>query len=96
MPPAYPISPDADDGNHEISTAPTTPNGRLTFSPILQALSLDDEIAFGNVTTGEPSAHHLVRNVCCVGAGYVGTYNLSLPSLLTHAIFSQKFTKEFH
>lgn len=68
-------SSDTDDGNHEMSTAPTTPDGSLTFSPVLQALSLDDGITIGNTTVNETSTHHLIENVCCVGAGYVGMSN---------------------
>ncbi|KAF7903704.1 uncharacterized protein EAF01_006753 [Botrytis porri] len=63
---------DTDEITHDISTAPTTPDGSLTFSPILQALSLDDGIAFENSLRSENSTHRLVQNVCCVGAGYVG------------------------
>ncbi|KAI9649767.1 hypothetical protein NHQ30_002348 [Ciborinia camelliae] len=64
-------SPNIDDGNHDMSTAPTTPDGSLTFSPLLQALSLDDDIAFGTSNNEIPS-YNLLENVCCIGAGYVG------------------------
>ncbi|QSZ30215.1 hypothetical protein DSL72_004737 [Monilinia vaccinii-corymbosi] len=63
----------ADDGNYSIigiSTGPTTPNGSLTFSPTLQALKLDVAVVLGDHI--ETSAHHIVKNVCFVGAGYVG------------------------
>ncbi|TGO63142.1 hypothetical protein BCON_0015g00710 [Botryotinia convoluta] len=72
MPPKDSIPLDTDESAHDISTAPTTPDGSLTFSPMLQALSLDDGIAFENSLKNENSMHRLVQNVCCVGAGYVG------------------------
>ncbi|KAF7861646.1 uncharacterized protein EAF02_010600 [Botrytis sinoallii] len=72
MPPKDPTPLDTDGSTHDISTAPTTPDGSLTFSPILQALNLDDGIVFDNSFRNENSRHRLVQNVCCVGAGYVG------------------------
>ncbi|TGO24649.1 hypothetical protein BPAE_0098g00400 [Botrytis paeoniae] len=72
MPPKDSISLDSDESTHGISTAPTTPDGSLTFSPMLQALNLDDGIAFENSLRNENSTHRLIQNVCCVGAGYVG------------------------
>ncbi|KAF7947491.1 hypothetical protein EAE96_008578 [Botrytis aclada] len=63
---------DTDGSTHDISTAPTTPDGSLTFSPMLEALNLDDGIAFENSLRNENLTHRLVQNVCCVGAGYVG------------------------
>jgi len=65
----------------DIFTAPTTPDGSLTFSPVLQALKLKD--ALENETLGKrktiesldnahSSSYSEVRNVCCIGAGYVG------------------------
>lgn len=72
MPPKDSTPLDTDGSTHDISTAPTTPDGSLTFSPILQALNLDDGIAFENSLRIESSTHRLVQNVCCVGAGYVG------------------------
>lgn len=72
------------------STAPTTPEGSLSFSPVLPpargADGVDDDtigsldartrnlgrsisssLLDSNILAG------LVRNICCVGAGYVGT-----------------------
>ncbi|TGO37859.1 hypothetical protein BHYA_0087g00170 [Botrytis hyacinthi] len=72
MPPKDPTPLDTDGSTHDISTAPTTPDGSLTFSPMLQALNLDDGIAFENSLRSENSTHRLVQNVCFVGAGYVG------------------------
>ncbi|TEY73302.1 hypothetical protein BOTCAL_0080g00300 [Botryotinia calthae] len=72
MSPKDSIPLDTDESTHDISTAPTTPDGGLTFSPMLQALSLDNGIAFENSLRNENSTPHLVQNVCCVGAGYVG------------------------
>lgn len=65
------------------STAPTTPEGSLTFSPILRAAAdgaLDIEYASlaaraNNMTLSSsqlPTRAPAVRNICCVGAGYVG------------------------
>ncbi|KAM3081165.1 hypothetical protein ACMFMG_005120 [Clarireedia jacksonii] len=64
-----------DDGSQELSTAPTTPDGSLTFSPVLGNLILDDEISVENndaATIMNSSAHSAMKNVCCIGAGYVG------------------------
>jgi UDPglucose 6-dehydrogenase len=65
------------------STAPTTPDGSLTFSPVLQALKLEDALedaAMGRNTqrTSNSSLEatiyrgRAVKNICCIGAGYVG------------------------
>lgn len=68
------------------STAPTTPDGSLTFSPVLQALRATDALemdAIASLSALQPpstaaQASHVVpvqvRNICCVGAGYVGAY----------------------
>jgi len=72
MPPKDSKPLDTDESTHDTSTAPTTPDGSLTFSPMLQALSLDDGITFENSLRNESSTPHLVKNVCCVGAGDVG------------------------
>lgn len=49
----------------DSSTAPTTPEGSFLSSPVLQPQILDSP-DFGIVQAG------IVRNICCVGAGYVG------------------------
>jgi len=71
----------------ETSTAPTTPDGSMSFSPVLQASHLLD--AFDGAMPGAGIASRLesifptsldlnsnapitVKNICCVGAGYVG------------------------
>lgn len=64
------------------STAPTTPDGSLTFSPVLQALKLHDALedaAAGQAKMRTPSGSLsvtppgvVVKNICCIGAGYVG------------------------
>ncbi|KAF7860368.1 hypothetical protein EAF04_008495 [Stromatinia cepivora] len=72
MPPKYSKSPDIDESNHDLSTAPTTPDDSLNFSPVLQALSLDDGIILEKLPMNQISAHHLLGNICFVGAGYVG------------------------
>jgi hypothetical protein len=80
---------DSDDSAIEPSTAPTTPDGSLSFSPVLQAAQLLD--AFDGRTgvqsrPGRGSSATLdldgtvpmvVKNICCVGAGYVGKLQLN-------------------
>jgi UDPglucose 6-dehydrogenase len=80
----FPAIVDSEDSAIEPSTAPTTPDGSLTFSPVLQAAQLLD--AFDGITgvqsrSGRGSSATLdldgtvpmvVKNICCVGAGYVG------------------------
>jgi len=72
------------DLERENSTAPTTPDGSLTFSPALQALKLQDALekeslarwketkGFETLENTSPSSDIEVRNICCIGAGYVG------------------------
>ncbi|RDL39925.1 Udp-glucose 6-dehydrogenase [Venustampulla echinocandica] len=74
---------DTDDCLVDASTAPTTPDGSLTFSPVLEALKLRDALEGATAGRGTsiqdtsldgamyPSRCE-IRNVCCVGAGYVG------------------------
>ena len=76
---------DTEDSLLDISTAPTTPDGSLSFSPVLQALNLHDALEDASVGSGKRrqgsnsldaalhSNRHEVKNICCVGAGYVGT-----------------------
>ncbi|KAF5503977.1 UDP-glucose 6-dehydrogenase [Colletotrichum fructicola] len=73
-------------GFREPSTVPTTPDGSCTFSPVLRyAHEADcDESVDGERFTalenkgieGRPglssTTQNPVRNICCVGAGYVG------------------------
>jgi len=75
-----------EDSSLDNSTAPTTPAGSLTFSPALQALRVQDALEEGgngkfrkgsdsldaNLYTGSA-----VKNICCIGAGYVGELRLS-------------------
>lgn len=75
---------DSDESAIDPSTAPTTPDGSLSFSPVLQAAQLLD--AFDGTAgvqsrPGRGSSATLdldgtvpmvVKNICCVGAGYVG------------------------
>lgn len=65
-----PSSPQADSHEDstnilEGSTAPTTPEGSYMSSPLLQPQVL--EALDMGITQTRP-----VRNICCVGAGYVG------------------------
>jgi UDPglucose 6-dehydrogenase len=74
----------SDDCLSDISTAPTTPDGSLTFGPALQALKLQDELQndaserekHRTSSTAQDAAMQVrggeVKNICCVGAGYVG------------------------
>jgi hypothetical protein len=83
--PSFPASAvDSEDSIVDISTAPTTPDGSLSFSPVLQALKLQDALedaasGRGKQRTSSTSlnaAMHSnnggVKNICCIGAGYVG------------------------
>jgi UDPglucose 6-dehydrogenase len=68
----------------DISTAPTTPDSSLTFSPVLQASKLHDALEDAASGWGEQRTSTLsldatiracgggVKNICCIGAGYVG------------------------
>ena len=79
----------------DISTAPTTPDGSLTFSPVLQALKLQDALEDAASGRGQQrtsgtsldaamrSSGGGVKNICCIGAGYVGRFFI----LLLHVIF---------
>jgi UDPglucose 6-dehydrogenase len=71
------------------STAPTTPEGSLSFSPQLQpqdVLRYLDGDARDNGPSLSSDAFDVaaqpqpVRNICCVGAGFVGT--LTAPEAL--------------
>lgn len=76
----------SDDNLMEDSTAPTTPDGSLTFSPALRALRIQDafeDVAFGDNKETQNNAsirdalqltRNGVQNICCIGAGYVGVY----------------------
>ena len=66
------------------STAPTTPDGSLTFSPALQAMRLQDALEHEALERREPTGFESldrtlssspleIKNICCIGAGYVGT-----------------------
>ncbi|KAM0157921.1 hypothetical protein ACHAPG_004467 [Botrytis cinerea] len=94
MPPKDPMPLDTDESAHDTSTAPTTPDGSLTFSPMLQALSLDDGITFENSLRNESSTPHLVKNVCCVGAGYVGGPTAAILALQNPQIIFTVFDKD--
>ena len=72
------------DSELENSTAPTTPDGSLTFSPVLQPLKLQDALERESLLRGKEtkcfeildngclSKNIEVKNICCIGAGYVG------------------------
>lgn len=75
-------SPSSVDFDETVSTAPTTPEASLTFSPVLQPSRFHDafeETAKDKIIQArgaqEPlleTAPKTVKNICCVGAGYVG------------------------
>ncbi|RYC58610.1 hypothetical protein CHU98_g7594 [Xylaria longipes] len=68
----------AGDGYQDLtSTAPTTPDGRLSSNPLRREPETDTsdrlESASSHFANGtSPEAHRGVRNICCIGAGYVG------------------------
>jgi UDPglucose 6-dehydrogenase len=88
------LSPAAEAEDHvllDASTAPTTPEGSLSFSPVLRAArdvdiggyesgvahhgrSRNSHQSLGLTLSNAASAQQIraVRNICCVGAGYVG------------------------
>lgn len=76
-----PLSPalDADEfATLDDSTAPTTPEGSLSFSPQLHPQDVSAHLN-GLRSDGAPfspdlldAAQSPVRNICCVGAGFVG------------------------
>jgi hypothetical protein len=82
--PPLACSVDADENFYDNSTAPTSPDGSLTFSPVLQALKLRDALErssptknqarnvspFTDVNSSAESSR--TTRVCCIGAGYVG------------------------
>ena len=64
------------------STAPTTPDGsNQEFSPVMRPLvrPVDGEDARTNGArangTASASQNPVIRTICCVGAGYVGTFS---------------------
>lgn len=79
---------DPDDGVYrDSSTAPTTPEGSLSFSPVLRprngetrdherggvaAKSHIPGISLSSTTLDAQGRVFPVRNICCIGAGYVG------------------------
>jgi UDPglucose 6-dehydrogenase len=74
----------SDDNVFDLSTAPTTPDGSLTFSPVLQPSRLQDALddaamgkydqrkGSGSLDATLYSSGGEVKTICCVGAGYVG------------------------
>lgn len=90
MPGVFPAIADLDDSAAEPSTAPSTPDGSLTFSPIIQAANFQDAFdgitevqtrsGMGSSTTLDLDATvpKVVENICCVGAGYVGEFQTKI------------------
>lgn len=85
---------DSEESVMETSTAPTTPDGSLSFSPLLQPMQLLDAFDGILASAGTPTptirnvptnfdlnenAPAAVKNICCVGAGYVGKSVSLLP-----------------
>jgi hypothetical protein len=89
---AFPAVADSDESTTDPSTAPTTPDGSLSLSPVLQAAQLLDAFdgrAGVQTRPGKGSSATLdldgtspmvVKNICCVGAGYVGELRLNYKS----------------
>ncbi len=90
-----PSSVNAEEVFHDTSTAPTTPDGSLTFSPVLQALKLHDALEVvtlaspgklrkesTNLTVRAGAGVGKVEKICCIGAGYVGVLRLSFRPLV--------------
>lgn len=61
----------------DCSTAPTTPEGSYMSSPLLRPQIPPESLAMG-LSQSRPVT---VRNICCVGAGYVGEYTSNFCSL---------------
>jgi UDPglucose 6-dehydrogenase len=92
MPRAFSAVADSDESAIDPSTAPTTPDGSLSYSPVLQAaqfLDAFDGTAGVQSHPGRGSSATLdldgtvpmvVKNICCVGAGYVGELQSKLCS----------------
>ncbi|KAB5576219.1 hypothetical protein GE09DRAFT_618928 [Coniochaeta sp. 2T2.1] len=60
---------------NDASTAPTTPEGSASFSPILRPQTSSRDLVGSTITLSAAdysSQYPQVRNICCVGAGYVG------------------------
>ncbi|AEO66488.1 uncharacterized protein THITE_128638 [Thermothielavioides terrestris NRRL 8126] len=82
MNPLPPSAVEADElGALDDSTAPTTPEGSLTFSPPLRPQDDAAYLNLGSRANSPPLSSALsdaaaraspVRNICCVGAGFVG------------------------
>jgi len=78
--PSPPSTVSSDDSLVDTSTALTTPDDSPTFSPVLRASRLHDGLDDSNTfavksssldaTLDSPS--HRIKNICCIGAGYVG------------------------
>lgn len=72
-----------DDNAPDSSTAPTTPDCSLNFSPVLLPSQLQDvleDVIVGRSTLRQsraildthPKSGAALKNICCIGAGYVG------------------------
>lgn len=73
----------SEDSVLDISTAPTTREGSVTFNPVLQTLKLHNVLEDRGRSSEQPEANSAlldadirqkstVNAICCVGAGYVG------------------------
>ncbi|KAH6857190.1 hypothetical protein B0I37DRAFT_319222 [Chaetomium sp. MPI-CAGE-AT-0009] len=54
------------------STAPTTPDGSSSFSPNLRPQDDAGYLSVSSLSTAIAAAAPTVRNICCIGAGFVG------------------------
>lgn len=71
------------------STAPTTPDGSSSFSPELRPQAdlglVNSGPLAATVLDAAAAAFHPVRNICCVGAGFVGGFHLLPPAKTTES-----------
>ncbi len=86
---------DSDESVIDPSTAPTTPDGSMSFSPVLQPAQLLDAFDGRTGVQTRPgrgssatldldgTAPMVVKNICCVGAGYVGELRRNCVSFIS-------------
>lgn len=68
------------------STAPTTPDGSSSFSPELRPQVDPGHLNVNSLPAGlfdAALATPLVRNICCIGAGFVGEFSRSSLNSMT-------------
>lgn len=74
MPPSSLLFVDSDEGAMaDASSAVTTPEGSMSFSPVLRPHRVGDHIDDASTAVMATSLP-AIRTICCVGAGYVGQF----------------------